>query len=186
MTVIDDFAERCRRELGKLDLRLAGLDEIIQGRELAAATLGPNIATVETLSRVQELTASSSFTFRSTDRRLAGVLAVIPLRPAAAAGLAAGIFDGVNPPEHLIARPGDPVVAFYGWGVAGNSLRGRAAVMQAAVALHQDIFPTIPLYGRAATPGGERTLLKRIGARAVPGPGGLVVAETRASVRTAA
>ena len=63
---------------------------------------------------------------------------------------------------------------------------GARSTTAGAVKLHRELFPTIPLYGRAATPGGERTLLKRIGARPVPGPGGLVVADAWARVGRAA
>ncbi|WP_312166689.1 hypothetical protein [Phenylobacterium sp.] len=184
--IIRDFAERCHRGLGELGLTLATHDEIIEGRALAARTVSPNIATVETLARLQDLTRSSSFTFRGVDGRLAGVMAIIPLTAAALPDLAAGIFDGVNPPQDQAARPGETVVAIYGWGMAGTTLRGRATVMAGAVRLHRELFPTIPLYGRAATPGGERTLLKRIGAHPVPGPGGLVVADAWAGARKAA
>lgn len=184
--IIRDFVERCRQGLGDLHMNLANPDEIIEGRALAARTVSPNIATVETLVDIQQLTRSSSFTFRGVNGELAGVLAVIPLRAAAAADLAAGEFDGVNPPRAQVARPGEAVIAIYGWGMAGCTLRGRATVMAGAVKLHRELFPTIPLYGRAATPGGERTLLKRIGARPVPGPGGLVVAEPWARIGKAA
>lgn len=184
--MITDFAERCCRGLGELHIHLASLDEIIKGRALAARTVSPNIATVETLARIQDLSGSSSFSFRGANCELVGVLAIIPLRIAAAPDLAAGIFDGVTPPEALVARPGEPVGAIYGWGLAGCTLRGRAAVMAGAVKLHRELFPTLPLYGRAATPGGERTLLKRIGAHPVPGPGGLVVAEPWARIGKAA
>ena len=184
--IIRDFVERCHRGLGELALSPATYDEIVEGRALAARTVSPNIATVETLAQLQDLTQASSFTFRGADGRLAGVMAIIPLTAAAQPGLAAGVFDGVNPPQDHAARPGETVVAIYGWGMAGTTLRGRATVMAGAVKLHRELFPTIPLYGRAATPGGERTLLKRIGARPVPGPGGLVVAEAWAGVGRAA
>jgi hypothetical protein len=186
MTVIRDFAERCRRGLGELGMTLASDDEIIAGRALAARTVSPHIATAETLARIQELTAASCYTARAPDGSIAGVIAVIPLTPAAGPSLAAGVFDGVTPPKHMAARPGEPVIAIYGWGMAGATWRGRATVMAGAVKLHREIFPTIPLYGRAATPGGERTLLRRIGARAVPGPGGLVVAPPWTPVREVA
>ena len=167
-------------------MSLATPDEIVEGRALAARTVSPNIATVETLAQLQDLTQASSFTFRGPGGRLAGVMAVIPLTAAALPGLAAGVFDGVDPPQDQAARPGEIVVAIYGWGMAGTTLRGRAAVMAGAVKLHRELFPTIPLYGRAATPGGERALLGRIGARPVPGPGGLVVADAWARVGRAA
>lgn len=184
--IIRDFVERCHRGLGELGLSPATHDEIVEGRALAARTVSPNIATVETLAQLQDLTQASSFTFRGADGRLAGVMAIIPLTAAAQPGLAAGVFDGVNPPQDHAARPGETVVAIYGWGMAGTTLRGRATVMAGAVKLHRELFPTIPLYGRAATPGGERTLLKRIGAQPVPGPGGLVVADAWARVGRAA
>ncbi len=184
--IIRDFVERCHRGLGELGLSPATHDEIVEGRALAARTVSPNIATVETLAQLQDLTQASSFTFRGANGRLAGVMAIIPLTAAAQPGLAAGVFDGVNPPQDHAARPGETVVAIYGWGMAGTTLRGRATVMAGAVKLHRELFPTIPLYGRAATPGGERTLLKRIGAQPVPGPGGLVVADAWARVGRAA
>ena len=184
--IIRDFVERCHRGLGELALSPATYDEIVEGRALAARTVSPNIATVETLAQLQDLTQASSFTFRGADGRLAGVMAIIPLTAAAQPGLAAGVFDGVNPPPDPAARPGEAGVAIYGWGMAGTTLRGRATVMAGAVKLHRELFPTIPLYGRAATPGGERTLLKRIGAQPVPGPGGLVVADAWARVGKAA
>jgi hypothetical protein len=96
------------------------------------------------------------------------------------------MFDGINPPDAAVARPSEAVIALYGWGMAGATWRGRAIVMAAAVKLHREIHPTLPLYGRAATPGGERTLLKRIGAAPVPGPGGLVLAPAWAPHRRAA
>ncbi len=48
-------------------------------------------------------------------------------------------------------------------------------VMKAALAVHREIYDLVPLYGRAATPGGERSLLGRLGAQAVTGPRCLVV-----------
>lgn len=186
MTIISDFAERCRKGLGELGMTLATNDEILEGRVLAARTVSPDIATVETLCRIQDLTHASCFTSRAPDSLIAGVIAIIPLRAAARPFLAAGVFDGVTPPQELVARPGEPVIAIYGWGMAGATWRGRATVMAGAVKLHREIFPTLPLYGRAATPGGERTLLRRIGAQPVPGPGGLVVAQPWAQAKRAA
>lgn len=176
MTLAPDFAQKTRHGLADLGLRIANDDEIAQGRELAVQTVGPAVATVETLVRVQRRTEGSSFICHAPDGSLAGVLAMIPLSPDAAAGLAAGMFDGIAPPDALIARPRDPVIAIYGWGMAGVTWRGRATIVAAALKVCREIHPSLPLYGRAATPGGERTLLKRIGAAPVPGPGGLVLA----------
>lgn len=186
MFLARDFAERTVQGLGRLGMRLADADQIAEGRDLAARTVSPHIATVATLSTVQAWTQCSSFALMGPDGGLAGVIALFPLNPAAHATLAAGVLNGVNPALDLIARPGDPVIAWYGWGMAGATWRGRASVMAGAVSLHREIHPDLPLYGRAATPGGERTLLKRIGAYRVPGPGGLVMAPAWRRQRKAA
>lgn len=181
-----DATIRPREHLARLGLTPATHDEIIEGRDIAVRTVGPAVATVETLQAVQDRSRCSAFSYRDADGRLAGVLCIIPLNPAAAPALAAGVFDGVAPPMRMVARPTDRVIAVYGWGMAGVTWRGRAVVMAGALAIHREIYATVPLYGRAATPGGERTLLRRMGARAVPGPGGLVVCPTWTPERKAA
>ncbi|MBP7814612.1 MAG: hypothetical protein KA085_00690 [Phenylobacterium sp.] len=175
MTNAADYTRRPREHLARLGLTLATRDEIVQGRDIASRTVGPTVATVETLQAVQDRTRCAAFAYHGVDGALAGVLCIIPLTRAAAPSLAAGVLDGISPPLEIAARPHDPVIAVYGWGMAGVTWRGRAVVMAAALAIHREIYDTVPLYGRAATPGGERTLLGRLGARPAPGPGGLVV-----------
>ncbi|CAN5492482.1 hypothetical protein BH10PSE5_BH10PSE5_00180 [soil metagenome] len=175
MAATADYTKGPCEHLARLGFTLATPSEIEAGRDIAARTVGPAVATAETLQGVQDRTACSSFAYRGADGGLAGVLCVIPLTPAAAPVLKAGMFDGIEPPPSMVARPCDRVIALYGWGIAGVTWRGRAEVIAAALAIHSEIYDTVNLYGRAATPGGERTLLRRMGARAVPGPGGLVV-----------
>jgi hypothetical protein len=186
MTNAADYTRRPREHLARLGLTLATRDEIVQGRDIASRTVGPTVATVETLQAVQDRTRCAAFAYHGVDGALAGVLCIIPLTRAAAPFLAAGVLDGISPPLEIAARPHDPVIAVYGWGMAGVTWRGRAVVMAAALAIHREIYDTVPLYGRAATPGGERTLLGRLGARPAPGPGGLVVCPAWTAQRKAA
>jgi len=181
-----DFATYTRDRFAALGLDLASETDIVEGRALAVRTVGARIALPETLMRIQARTRCACYMVRGPGGELAGALSIIPLSPAAASDLALGEFDGLMPPDEQAARPEDPVIALYGWGMAGLTWRARATVMAAAVALHREIHPDLPLYGRAATPGGERTLLKRIGALPVPGRGGLVMAPAWAASRRAA
>lgn len=181
-----DFAEHTRSGLARLGLSFATPADIVEGHALAVRTVGPRIATVETLIAMQAHTGCASYVLRTPDGGLDGALSIIPLTLAAAADLAIGEFDGVTPPLAQAARPGDPVIALYGWGMAAVSWRGRAIVLNAASRLHRDLHPEIPLYGRAATPGGERSLLKRMGAHPIPGKGGLVLAPAWTARREAA
>ncbi len=181
-----DFAEHTRSGMAALGLSFASPGDIVEGHALAIRTVGARIATIETLVRMQAHTACASYVLRATDGTLDGALSIIPLTVAAAPDLAIGEFDGLEPPLVQAARPGEPVIALYGWGMAAVSWRGRATILNAAYRLHREVHPQIPLYGRAATPGGERSLLKRIGAHPVPGKGGLVVAPAWADQRKAA
>jgi hypothetical protein len=186
MTASAHYMKGPREHLARLGFTLATPEEIAVGRGIAARTVSPAVATVATLQAVQDRTGCSVFVYRDAGGELAGVLGFIPLTQAAAPVLAAGMFDGIEPPLEMAARPGEPIIALYGWGMAGVTWRGRAVVMKAALAVHREIYDTVPLYGRAATPGGERALLRRMGAQTVPGPGGLVVCPARTIQRKVA
>jgi hypothetical protein len=181
-----DFATYTRDRFAALGLLAAGPDEIAWGRDLAVRTVTPRVASVETLCAMQAHTQCACYVLRDRDGRLDGALSIIPLTLTASPHLAAGELDGVTPSLGLAAAPGQPVIALYGWGMAAVSWRGRAIILNAAFRLHREIHPHLPLYGRAATPGGERSLLKRIGARPVPGRGGLVLAPAWAAHSKAA
>jgi hypothetical protein len=181
-----DFAKHTRSGMAALGLSFASAADIAEGHALAVRTVAGRIATVETLVEMQAHTACACYVLRAADGALDGALSIIPLSAAAAPSLEIGEFDGVAPPLVQAARPGEPVIALYGWGMAALSWRGRAVILNAAYRLHREIHPHLPLYGRAATPGGERSLLKRIGAHPVPGKGGLVAAAAWAAPRKAA
>lgn len=161
--------------LGRTGLSLASADQIVQGRAAAAALLGDYIASLDTLMRIHARCGASLFAASAPDGRLVAVLSLIPLTPAAAPGLAIGQFDGIEPPDELVARPSEPVIALYGWGMAGLTWRGRAMAMSGALAMQRGAFAAVPIYGRAASDGGGRVLLGRMGASLVPRTGsGLV------------
>ena len=175
MTFGTNSSERANGVLGRLGLTLATPTEIVEARAIAARTVGPQVATTSALQAIQDRTACSTFVYRGTETEISGVICIIPLGRAAQPILAAGDFDGRTPPLGMAARPGEPVVAVYGWGMAGTTFRGRAVAMAGVLSIHREIFDSVPMFSRAATRGGERTLLGRMDGRPVPGPGGLVV-----------
>lgn len=164
------------RALAPLGLRLATPQDIAEGHAMAVALLGPGVASVETLERVQALTGCAAFAMRSHEGALIGALSVIPLGAGARASLAAGRFDGLEPPDAMVARPGEPAIAFYGWGMAGLTARARAAVVAGAMRLQREVYAPLPFYARAASSEGEKVLHDRMGARPLPGSDGLVFA----------
>jgi len=161
--------------MAALGLRLATDDDIAEGHAMARRLVGPAIASLEAMLAVQHLTGCASFAMRGADGGLVGVLSVIPLASSAKASLADGGFDGLAPPASMLARPGQKASAFYGWGMAGLTPRGRAAVIAGAMKLQREVYGDLPFYARAATSEGEHVLHDRMGARPL-GAGGLVCA----------
>lgn len=186
MALLQIFAARTFSAFDELGLALADENDIEVGREIAARHIGRAIAAPQTLAAVQARTGCAIFTARSPSGVVAGALSIIPLTAAAWPVLRKGEFDGLHPPLEMVARPHDPVVALYGWGMAGETWRARGAILAAALRLQREVYAEVPIYGRAATAGGERVLLRRLGAEPVPGRGGLVLARAFAARREAA
>jgi hypothetical protein len=147
---------------------------MVRGRAAAADLVGEAIATVATLMRVQSRTGCSVFVATSNGGDLIAAASSLPLTRAARLALASGRFDGVDPPDAVIARPYEPVAALYIWGAAGLTWRGRNLALAASVALQREVYPDLPCYARGATDEGARALAQRMGAR--PTVGGLVLA----------
>lgn len=182
----EDLATRTRRALSELGLSLATAADIDEGRAVAAALLGEPVTSAAALHRIQARTACSSFVARDAAGALQAAISIIPLTAAALPVMARGAFDGLEPPQRLAARPQDQVCAFYGWGMAGIGRRGRALAVTAAMTLQREVYGHVPFYARAASDEGERILHARMGARPLPGSGGLVWAPSHAPVRKAA
>ena len=174
MSTPSNHVVRTCSSLGRLGFHLASPDEIAQGRAAAARLVGGRIASVETLLRVQSRTRCCAFVATDAEGRLIAAVSGLPLTHAALAPLAGGWFDGVSPPDALLARPRDVVASLYLWGAAGLTWRGRTLALAASVALQREVYPDLPCYARGATNDGERALAHRMGAR--PAEGGLVVA----------
>ncbi len=174
MNTPSNHVARTCASLGRLGFHLASPDEIARGRAAAARLVGANIASVETLLRIQSRTACCAFVATDPEGRLIAAVSGLPLNHAALAPLESGRFDGVSPPQALVARPQDMVAALYLWGAAGLTWRGRTLALAASVALQREVYPNLPCYARGATNDGERALAQRMGAR--PAAGGLVVA----------
>jgi hypothetical protein len=161
--------------LQRFGFSMATAAEIEAGRAAAARLVGPDIATADTLRRVQVRTGCACFVARMGEGFCAAISA-IPLTAAALPDLARGRFDALDPPDAQVARPRDPPAALYIWGAAGLTWRGRMLAVAAAQALAREVHPTLPCYARAATSEGEHILQDRLGARPVPGGAGLVMA----------
>ena len=174
LRAVSDHVRHTISALEALGFRLASVSDIAIARTAATALVGDDIATEATLIRVQTLSGCACFVAVAADGRLVAMVSAIPLRLAALAELAAGRFDGIEPPDRLVARRAEPPFAFYIWGAAGLTWRGRRQALAGSVALRREAYPHLPMYARAATADGERVLQNRMGAQ--PIAGGMVYA----------
>jgi hypothetical protein len=137
LTPTSHHLERTIRTMTAEGFDLATPVDIRAGREAAAALVGGAIATAETMIRVQARSGCAVFVARSASGDLVAAVSAIPLVAAAASDLAAGRFNALEPSDHLIARPQDSPEAFYVWGAAGLTWRGRRLALPARLALQR-------------------------------------------------
>lgn len=181
-----NHVEPARKVLSELGFCLASAPRIAEARAQAARLVGEGITSADSLISLQAWTRCSTFILDAPDGRLAGIVSIIPLRAEGLASLERGEFDAIHPDPVLACGPTDQAAAFYGWGMAGLTWRGRISVVHAALALQQEVFATVPFFSRAATSEGENVLLNRMGARPHPAQGGLVWAPAHPPDRKAA
>ncbi len=135
--------------------------EIAKARDLAAALIGPDIATTETLSAVQAIRWGSVLVAEDPSG-VSGVLATLLLRAGGRSAIESGRFDGVGVDLDLVSRPGETPAAFYAWGVAARDKDAARSLVAGAARLTW-LFRFIPRFARAATAAGARTLTQRMG-----------------------
>ena len=169
-----NHVEPARKVLSELGFSLASAPRIAEARAQAARLVGEGITSAEALIEIQARTQCSTFIQTAPDGRMAGIVSIIPLLAEGLVRLELGEFDAIQPDPALACGPQDVAAAFYGWGMAGLTWRGRISVVHAALALQQEVFATVPFFSRAATSEGENVLLNRMGAKPHPAPGGLV------------
>lgn len=149
--------------------------ELVAGRAIAAGLINPNISDVDAFERVQAITGSSVFGYVEGGD-VQGMLSFFPVNLHGYDALRNGTFDGVNPPDALIARPGEVVHAGYAWGIAATSKAGARAIMGASAYLLEHLYWDIPFYSRVATEDGKRAMIGALGFQPVAGDAtGLVV-----------
>ncbi|MES1200114.1 MAG: hypothetical protein ABUS57_01540 [Pseudomonadota bacterium] len=149
--------ERTRAVAALFDLRLADEDDIRVVREISSQRIGDAVASVETFSAVQRRTQSSVFVFGEKGA-VSAMVGLFFLREPALALLDCCAFDASKPDLELIAPPGEPGAAAYGWGFVATSPAGGHAVVRAAMAFRDTLSWAIPTFTRTATEDGVRII----------------------------
>lgn len=124
---------------------------------LATKELGPGLASLEEIKRVDGLTGASIWVIRRNGD-VTGFLAPLALTAAGVAALVDNTFDAANIDQKWVARVGEPLAGFYCWCYAGKDQVSRGALVLGLRTLIDRHFPDLPFFGRDSTEAGARIM----------------------------
>jgi hypothetical protein len=124
---------------------------------LATAELGPGLASLEEIKRVDRLTGASIWVIRRNDA-VTGFLAPLALSSAGVAALTDNTFDAANIDAKWVAKVGEPLAGFYCWCYAGKDQVSRGALVLGLRTLIDTHFTDLPFFGRDSTEAGARIM----------------------------
>ena len=132
-------------------------DEFAQVHALASAELGPDLASLEEIKRVDRMTNAAIWVVRRHGR-VSGFLAPLALTLAGRSALVEDEFDASNIQRQWVARLGEPLAGFYCWCYAGRDQVTRGALLLALRTLIDTHFSDLPFFGRDSTEAGARIM----------------------------
>ena len=124
---------------------------------LATAELGPGLASLAEIKRVDELTGASIWVIRRKGE-VTGFLAPLALSAAGVKALVDDTFDAANIRAEWVVRVGEPLAGFYCWCYAGKDQVSRGALVLGLRTLIDRHFQNLPFFGRDSTEAGARIM----------------------------
>jgi hypothetical protein len=124
---------------------------------LATAELGPGLASLAEIKRVDGLTDAAIWVVRRNES-VTGFLAPLALTAEGVAALTDGAFDAANIDQKWVARMGEPLAGFYCWCYAGKDQVSRGALVLALRTLIDKHFPDLPFFGKDTTEAGAKIM----------------------------
>jgi hypothetical protein len=125
--------------------------------ELAVAALGPGLASLDEIKRVDAMTGATIWAVRRKEA-VTGFLATLALSSEGVAALIDGSFDAANIDPRWVVRLGEPLAGFYCWCYAGKDQVSRGALVLALRTLIDRYFPDLPFFGRDSTEAGAKIM----------------------------
>lgn len=175
-------------------LELASDADLPIAHALVERTVGPPLARLDVMRAIHEHTRSSVYVIRE-DGVITGTLGELPLTETGLRALEAGVFDGTAPSLDQIAAPGQPVAAYYCWGLAAETRNASVIGVRGVMAARNVTYSELPFFARAAEPkgsdyegsNGARVGIRRFGCTYYPGqPNLLYSPKARSGGRSAA
>ncbi len=131
--------------------------DFVDVHALATSELGPGLASLAEIKRVDSLTNAAIWVVRRNDA-VTGFLAPLALTSAGVAALTDGTFDPTRIDQKWVARMGEPLAGFYCWCYAGKDRVSRGALVLALRTLIDKHFPDLPFFGKDTTEAGAKIM----------------------------
>ncbi len=131
--------------------------DFVDVHALATSELGPGLASLAEIKRVDSLTNAAIWVVRRNDA-VTGFLAPLALTSAGVAALTDGTFDPTRIDQKWVARMGEPLAGFYCWCYAGKDQVSRGALVLALRTLIDKHFPDLPFFGKDTTEAGAKIM----------------------------
>lgn len=125
--------------------------------ELATSELGPGLASLEEIKRVDAMTGASIWVVRRKGA-VTGFLAPLALTSTGVAALVNDTFDAANIDPAWVARLSEPLAGFYCWCYAGKDQVSRGALVLGLRTLIDTHFSDLPFFGRDSTEAGAKIM----------------------------
>jgi hypothetical protein len=124
---------------------------------LAVAELGPGLASLEEIKRVDALTNAAIWTVKRHGA-VTGFLAPLALTKVGRDALIDDTFDAAHIRQEWVARMGEPLAGWYCWCYAGKDQVTRGALVLGLRTLIDRHFPDLPFFGRDSTEAGAKIM----------------------------
>lgn len=124
---------------------------------LAVAELGPGLASLEEIKRVDALTGAAIWTVKRHGA-VSGFLAPLALTLSGREALINDTFDAAHIRQEWVARIGEPLAGWYCWCYAGKDQVTRGALVLGLRTLVDKYFPDLPFFGRDSTEAGAKIM----------------------------
>ncbi len=154
--------------MGSLDLHHAVSDQdFADVHALAVEALGPHLASLDEIKRVDGLTGATIWVVRRKGS-VSGFLATLPLTGEGVAALIDGKFNAASVQPEWLARMGEPLAGWYCWCYAGRDQVSRGTLVLALRTLIDGHFPDLPFFGKESSEAGAR-IMRHLGFYPVDG-----------------
>lgn len=181
----DSYTRRMLEAAATVGFSPAVAADLPAARVVAAELMEHQVASEATLLGVLSRQPASTLVYRDAGA-VSGMVATLLLRPEAEPVLRAGEFDGLTPPDALLAWGADPVAFYYLWGIAGATKMASSAVMELSHLFRYDVLAELTAYAVAATPVGRHVGVTKLGFEPVRHPGDDLLVSRSQHARVAA